>query len=716
MAVFPPAFAEALDVDAMTNPSSSAGIGIGSASGNAHDRTMFGQYNGLRQHGGNAILDIEMVKRDNATGFWTNLSGRNIGLDNQELSFSQQRQGDWKYNINYDEITKRDIRTINTSLSGVGSTTPSVNVLPAIGTGADLDLALKRKGVTLSGEKWITPNLLFDVSFKNESKDGARLFGKGFTCTSSAATPATTCATVGGAAAWATLMLPEPINSTTKQIEAKLSWKGDKLLLTGGYYGSFYNNDNKAMTPTINGTLTNVGGGAPSGNNELMNILRQPIALPPDNQAHQFYLSGNYEFTPKTRMTFKYAYTQARQDDSFGIFQAAAPAGVSNLGGKVETNVFQIGLTMRPLSGLSLAGNLKYESKKDKTPIALYNIEGATTFTNGQLSNDKLVGKLEATYQFLPTTRGTLGLDYNTIKRDMPIATATVAGLNALRAKVDDTAIRAEVRQSMSDSLSGTLSLVTGKTRGGDWFSLAPAGGPAYGITAPASVYPAAMVYPWMVSDRNRNKLRALADWSPTESFSLQVSAEEGTDHSTMPTVRGNRGTDMNLYSIDATWAFSDNMKFTAFASRGTQSVLVQHSTGYVMDLTNTNDAVGVGLTAQPTGKLQVGADVSYSRDIDHYGQSLAADASAANKTLLTTSGGLPDVTYRASTFKIWGNYSLDKQSDIRVDLVQQNAKLDEWTWNYNGSYYFYSDRTTISMKPDQKVTFIGIRYIYKWQ
>ena len=32
------------------------------------------------------------------------------------------------------------------------------------------------------------------------------------------------------------LMLPEAINSTTKQIEAKLNYSGDKFMVSGGYY------------------------------------------------------------------------------------------------------------------------------------------------------------------------------------------------------------------------------------------------------------------------------------------------------------------------------------------------------------------------------------------------------------------------------------------------------------------------------------------------
>lgn len=701
LAAFGPACAED-EVAELINPSSSVSVGAAIANGSSSDRTMFGQYNGLRKHDASVLIDIDMVKRDNAAGLWTILSGRNLGLDNQELNFSQQKQGDWKYSLGYDEITKHDIRTINTGLTGTGTATPTVNVLATTGSGSGLDLSLKRKGLSLSGEKWITENLLLDVSFKNEDKDGARLFGKGFTCTSGTAP--------GCAAGWAILMLPEPVNSTTKQFEAKLNWSGEKFLVTGGYYGSFYNNGFSSLTPTINGTLTNVGGGTPSANAALLSILNLPMALPPDNQAHQFYLSGNYAFTPKTRATFKYAYTHATQDDSFGIFTSAAPAGRTNLGGRVDTTLLQVGLTSRPLPKLALAANLKYEDKNDKTPIAYYNLEGVTTFTNSQLSNRKLHGKLEASYQFQPSTRGTLGVDYNSTNRDMPVSTTQVAGLNVLRAKVEDIGYRAEIRQTFSDNLSGAFSYNTSKMSGSDWFSLATA---TYGQTLPTSALAATTVYPWMVADREREKFRFLMDWSPTDNFSLQFAAEDGTDHSTMPTVRGNRGTNMSLYSLDANWVVSEKLKLYGFASYGRQAVLVQHSTGYIMDLANTNDSYGLGISYQATGKLAIGADFSYFNDKDRYGQ---ACAGSGCQTLLNNTGGLPDVTFRLSMLKLYGKYALDKQSDILVDLINQNAKLSEWTWSYNNVPFYFSDRTTVTMKPDQKVTFLGARYIYKFQ
>ena len=186
------------------------------------------------------------------------------------------------------------------------------------------------------------------------------------------------------------LMLPEPINSTTKQFEAKLNYSGDKFMVSGGYYGSFFTNANGSLNPTVSGNLVNPDGTtldtSVSPGNTLAGYLQQSVALPPDNQAHQLYVSGNYAFTPTTRATFKYAYTHATQNEDFGSMGlTGAPAGVSNLGGVMDSNVAQLGVTARPMTKLSVLGNLRYEDKADKTPLALYN--GA--YTNDLNSSKK---------------------------------------------------------------------------------------------------------------------------------------------------------------------------------------------------------------------------------------------------------------------------------------------------------------------------------------
>ena len=234
LAAFGSAHAADDEIAALIRPDSSVSIGAAGVTGAENERSIFGQYNGLRRQDAYLLLDLDVIKRDDATGTWTTLQGRNLGLDTREIRFGQQKQGDWKYSFEYDEMIRRDPRTINTSLVGAGSTAPVVSRLATAGSGSDVNLDLKRKNTTIALEKWLSPSLQFEASFRNEDKNGARMFGNGMACPSGSA-PSPLCTT--GVTQWAQLMLPEPINSSTQQFDAKLNYASDKLMLSGGYYG-----------------------------------------------------------------------------------------------------------------------------------------------------------------------------------------------------------------------------------------------------------------------------------------------------------------------------------------------------------------------------------------------------------------------------------------------------------------------------------------------
>jgi hypothetical protein len=61
------------------------------------------------------------------------------------------------------------------------------------------------------------------------------------------------------------------------------------------------------------------------------------------------------------------------------------------------------------------------------------------------------------------------------------------------------------------------------------------------------------------------------------------------------------------------------------------------------------------------------------------------------------------------------GDYDLNKQSAIRVLLGYEKSDFNEWTWQWNGNSFLYSDNTTVSAKENQSVTWVGVSYVYRW-
>ena len=679
------AHADEDEIAQLIKPGSSISVGLGNAVGNSQNRTIFGQYNGLRKDSASILLDIDLIKRDDAAGLWTTFQGKNLGLDDREMRFSQNKQGDWKYSVEYSELVHRDPRTINTGVLNAGTTTPTVMSLVTPGTGTDLNLDTKRKAVSLDGGKWLTPNLLFEASAKNEDRDGARLSGTGITCGNTVLS-SIPCTTTTGAM----LMLPEPVNSTTRQFEAKLNYSGDKFMVTGGYYGSFFTNANGSLNPTVSGNLYNPNGTSfdPAATG-LSNYLQQPVALPPDNQAHQLYVTGSYAVTPKAHATFKFSHTHATQNDDFGrMGLTGGPAGVGNLGAVLDSNVAQIGMTARPIAKLTVLGNLHYENKTDKTPLALY--DGA--YTNDLNSSKRLTGKLEGSYRLPDNFRATLGVDYASVHRNLPVSTAAVLNatlppLSGLREDTRELGYRAELRRSMSETLNAAISYLHSQRDGGSWLNIDP--------ISTAGIYPSTML------DRNRDKVRLSADWMPIEKLSLQFMLEDGKDSYTAPSNKGLRDTGMTSWGMDAALSMSRKWKLTGYVNQSRQTLHVDHL-GYLAELEDANTSFGVGVVGKPTHKLELGGNLSYMNDDNRYA--------------LNTVSGFPDVTYRVTTLKLYGKYAVKKNADVRVDLLHQRAKLDEWTWGYNGTPFAYSDNTTVTMQPNQRVTFLGASYVYKFR
>ena len=102
-----------------------------------------------------------------------------------------------------------------------------------------------------------------------------------------------------------------------------------------------------------------------------------------------------------------------------------------------------------------------------------------------------------------------------------------------------------------------------------------------------------------------------------------------------------------------------------------------------------------------------MGGDLTYLEDTNSYDLSMTTGEPVSN---------LPDNSYRATILKLWGKYALDKKSDIRLDLIQQWADYNDFTWGYNGVPFTYSDNSTVTMQPTQNVTFLGVRYIYRFR
>jgi hypothetical protein len=143
--------------------------------------------------------------------------------------------------------------------------------------------------------------------------------------------------------------------------------------------------------------------------------------------------------------------------------------GLGSLNARVDTRLLQLGVTSRPIAKLSLMANLRYQNRDDQTPIANYNLAGLTPYSNFNLSNDRVLGKLQANWQFNSDYRGTLAFERESIDRDVLTASSAIAGVSALRQDTDESVVRAELRRRLSENVSGSVTLSHSRRDGSNW-------------------------------------------------------------------------------------------------------------------------------------------------------------------------------------------------------------------------------------------------------
>jgi MtrB/PioB family decaheme-associated outer membrane protein len=554
---------------------------------------------------------------------------------------------------------------------------------------------------------------------------------------------------------WAVLLVPEPIDSSIRQLEAKLNFNRDKLALTGAYYGSFYANNNGSLSPIVPGTLnrgalwTNC---ATAGCSTVPQLASAAVALPPDNQAHQFYVTGNYAFTQDTRGNFKVSYAHATQNESFvGMGLTPATNAPANLGGVVDTKLAQVGLTSKVTSNLSVNGSLRYEDRADKTPKAVYNTSygvpcGTTTAAVGSALNctsnwpsgsqTRTSAKLDGVYRMISGYMLTVGGDWE--RKATPLPPDNTALFNAqvlFRSALVETGLHTEIRKSLSETLNGALGVEVKKRRGKDtgWVTTSGTAANTLVLFDPTlNVSASNRVLPDMYMDRDRAKLRGSLDWDASDKLLVQGVVEHSRDAylrayseaylatQVIPTVPGARTIMADSLSLESSYQASENWKVNGYWTRSYNRWNVNKAS-LGDDTKNTANTFGMGINGKLSPRITVGLALLTTRDNTSY-SNLSATAVAgqaagnvAGWVGQTQPGNtLPDIKYTTNKLNIQGNYAIDKASDVRLLLAYQEFKTDDWQWGYNGVPFLYSDNTTVS-QPNQYLSFIGASYIIRY-
>ncbi|MBF0136204.1 MAG: MtrB/PioB family decaheme-associated outer membrane protein [Magnetococcus sp. DMHC-1] len=676
-----------------TTPESFLTLGVGYLDGN---RRKFSTFDGKSSTTGMFLLDAGYLSRDEATGTWSVIEGRNLGLTgNRDVKLSFERQGIWGVRVDYIEIPRLAPYDVNSKTEGLGT---SQQIIPKTATsddGSPRQIRTDRDRLVVNTFRTWNKNIKFNLNFRNETKEGTRQWGR------------------GGFNEFAL----EPIDWTMRQLEPTVSYTGKRGQLLGGYNGSWFTNENNTLVDFIL-----------KGDNPALLASHSYITQPMDNEAHQVFLSGGYHLPMDSHATFKISHGRAMQNehlptnDIAGLSLAYAP---SKLRGRVDTTMIQLGLTTQPLADLNIVTKLRYHDDDDQTPAWLVVNTPTTQVHATPLSIRTTSGLLEGTYRLPYQISLTGGIELKDQKRQIPFGNdANKDGLDderfiPWRTDIDETTYRLQVQRHMSETINGALGYEHTDRNGSQYLNSTKIMGNDFGKIAPS-----------FIADRERDKVRLALDWRPVERLGFQLVVEDIVDQYGLNQIPyGQKKAHSQLYSVDMDYAPTDRWLLTGWYSYDTNKTWQDagrwsstgvHEADRSSILKDMGSSVGLGVRNQWHDGVKLGADFQWTRDKSKYEDTITVDPKSVLPAYPAGVTPLPDIVTPTTRLNTFIEYKGMGPGTLRFDYLHERWHTNDWTWKFSdGSPYVYgttTDGTLISTMDGQTSNFFGLRYTTRFK
>ncbi|MBF0147334.1 MAG: MtrB/PioB family decaheme-associated outer membrane protein [Magnetococcales bacterium] len=681
-----------------TAPESVYSFGVSVLDG---DRQQRGMFDGREDDKTWVLLDARLRSRDDATGTWGIAEGHDLGLtDNRDLLLGYERQGEWGLRFEYLEIPRIAPYTANSKNEGLGTSKQIIANSTKFGDGQTYHIETERDRLIFNAFHTLNNHIKFNVNFKHETKEGTRQWGRGS----------------------ANEFLLEPIDYRTLQFDPTIGYSASDLQLLGGYSGSWFRNENALVDTYLQGDDTS----------KLASHTY--LVLPLDNEAHQFYLTSGYNFSPVTRVNLKISYNRAQSNEHLPTTDIAGLSyanGPTRLDGEVNTTSMLLGFTTQPLPGLSITTKLRYFDEDDQTPGWLVvDIPAAPKAKpptpeiqvhSTPVSLRTMTSQLEGTYRLPYETTLTGGVEHKDQKRQVPFGNDIVAdGLDderfvPWRTDLDETTFRLRLGRSLSETIDGSIGVEHGIRKGSEYTDSVKIMGNAQG-----------KINPFFIADRDRDKVRLAMDWRPLERLGVQVNVENAMDrYGPEQEPYGRRKGSAQLYSVDVDYTPVDKWLLTSWYSYdinktwqdgGRWGSTGVHEADKSSVLKDIGSSLGLGVRNQWNEKVKLGSDVQWTRIKSSFDESVSVDpvsaATPAYPSGVTPLGEIITPSTRLNTFL---EYKGLGPGILRCDYTHERWSSNDWTWKFSdGSSYVYSaktDGTLIETKDTQSSDFFGVMY-----
>lgn len=635
----------------------------------------FGEYNGLNQQGGYFIGDFSARYRGEDAAYW-NIEGANLGLDTRSVNAEGGRQGQYKLQLNYQELRHFISDSAQTPFIGSGGSSltlpagypaATTTAMPLSTTLRQVDLDTKRKELG-AGVSWI-PARSWETgaNYRHQTREGTLGTAGAFFVTAS--------------------QLVRPVDFVTDQIDASASYTGTRFQAKLAYYGSNFSNNDPSLT-WQNPFTAPAFPGAVAGQ----------LALAPDNQFHQLSTNLGYQLAERTRATADIAVGRGTQDQQFLVptlnTTLAVPALPRNsLDGRVDTVNANLGVNSAVTDRLRLKAAYLYNDRNNQTPQSTYSWVTTDMFvapsqrTNLPYSFTQDKAQLRADYRAAERTTTSAGYDYDSVKRTYQEANKTY-----------ENTFWGKLASRYLDWVDLTLKYAYSDRNYSNYQ-------PVPEITPPENP----LLRKYNMADRTRNSGELRASFAATDTISIGLQFDASKDDYSNSTIGLTSAREYN-FGADITWMLSGETSLHLFANRqeiksdqsGSQTYSTPDWSGENRDTIN---FAGVGVKhILIKDKFEIGADYTYTR--------------SKGEISVNTAGNeppFPNLSTRRDSVKLYANYHLKDNVTLRAGYWYERYDSDDWALDGVAPDTISNVLTFGQIPPHYRVHVIAMSVRYKF-
>lgn len=484
--------------------------------------------------------------------------------------------------------------------------------------------------------------------------------------------------------------LARPLDYQTDEVDAALVYAGTGWNVRVGYYGSFFSNQDTALT----------------WDNPFNGPDRGRMAMSPDNRYHQGQLSGGYRFvTWDTALNASYARGRMEQTDALLQYTvnpaiAAQPLPLDEFDGRADTTHANLRLTSRPLERLRLSAEYRYSERDNESgryDWATVQADSLQTlsFVNPAYSFENRDLSLAADYRFSRMLQGAAGWQRKVRERDYQNVDRN-----------DEDVYWGRLRFRPMEQLSLSFRGESG-TRDATDYQVIP------GTGAGAEQNP--LLRKYYQADRDRDLVQVQADFTPAARGSLSLRYENAQDRYDESVV-GLVSSDYDQISAEGTVQLWKALVMTAYFSRDNYDSFAVGAASFVTPNTappnwaartkDRHDVQGVALNwpGLVEGKLDLRADWMRADTTGDVGILNALDGAASP---------FPTLKSELTGTELVADWHLNPRWSLNLGWRWEKYSADDWAKDGVGPATIGNMLTfgSETLDYDVNVFLVGFRY-----